>query len=114
MILFGIHHADARAKLLEPNSSKGLGENVCELLAGSDMLDVDLPGVDAVTDEMVPHLDVLAPILKHQVLSQLDGGFVVDEDGSGTALFAGHVVQQAMQPHSLTGRGGSCDILLLA
>jgi hypothetical protein len=45
------------------------GEDVCKLLACADVLDVDLPGVDAVADEVEVHLSVLASITEYQNLA---------------------------------------------
>jgi hypothetical protein len=99
---------------LETNTREGLGENVSELVAGADVLCTDLPSFNTLTDEMVLHLNVFAPIVKHRILAQLDGRFVVDEDCRWPASLASHVCKKTVKPDSLACRRGSGDVLCLA
>jgi hypothetical protein len=49
---------------------KGLGEQVRKLILGVDVARFDAPFCQTVTDEVVPHPDVLAPFMEHGVLGQ--------------------------------------------
>jgi hypothetical protein len=73
LILLDVHHANASAELLEAYARQGLGEDVGKLLTNTDVLDIDLRGVDAVVDVVVAHLNVLAPIMKDRILAQPNG-----------------------------------------
>jgi hypothetical protein len=88
LILLCVHHADAGAELLEANTRQWLGEDVRELVTGADMLHDDLARFHALTDVVVPHFDVLTPVMEDGVLAQLNCGFVIDVDPCGAALVA--------------------------
>ena len=52
----------------ESNAPKWLGEDVPELSSCLDILEFDLSTVDAITDEVILGVDVLAPIVVDGVL----------------------------------------------
>jgi hypothetical protein len=53
-------HPDPGTKFLELDPPKGLGQEVGELVLGVDVVDPDTPFLQAASDEVVPHPDVLA------------------------------------------------------
>jgi hypothetical protein len=58
------------AKLKELDPSKGLDEQVCKLVLGDDVVPLDVFFYQAVSDEVVPHSDVLASFMEHEILYQ--------------------------------------------
>jgi hypothetical protein len=59
-----LDHPDPRAKLKELDLPKGLGEQIRKLVLGVDVARLEAPFLQAASDEVVPHLNVLAPFMK--------------------------------------------------
>ena len=66
----GVDHPGPGAELKELDPPKGLGEQVCKLVLGVDVACLDAPVLQAASDEVVPHPDVLAPFMENGVLCQ--------------------------------------------
>jgi hypothetical protein len=65
-----LDHPDPGAKLKELDPPKGLGEQIRKLVIGVDVAHLEDTLLQAASDELVPHLDVLAPFMKNRVLYQ--------------------------------------------
>jgi hypothetical protein len=65
-----LDHPDPGAKLKELDPPKGLGEQICNLILGVDVARLEAPFLQAASDEVVPHPDVLASFMKNEVLCQ--------------------------------------------
>jgi hypothetical protein len=65
-----LDHPGLGAELQEPDPLKRLGEQVCKLVLGVDVACLDAPFLQTASDEVMPHLDVLAPFMKNGVLGQ--------------------------------------------
>jgi hypothetical protein len=65
-----LNHPDPGAKLKELDPPKGFDEQIRKLVLGVDVTRLEAPFLQAASDEVVPHLDVLAPFMKHEVLCQ--------------------------------------------
>ena len=63
----GLDHPGSGAELKELDPPKGLGEQVCKLVLGVDVAHLDAPVLQAASDEVVPHPDVLAPFMENGV-----------------------------------------------
>ena len=68
-----LSHSRPRTKLKELDPPKGLGEQIRKLILGVDVSRLDASFCQTVTDEMIPHPDVLAPFMEHGVLGQRQG-----------------------------------------
>jgi hypothetical protein len=69
-LLGELDHPDPRAKLMELDPPKGLGEQIRKLVLGVDVARLEAPFLQAVSDEVVPHPNMLAPFMKNMVLCQ--------------------------------------------
>ena len=87
-------HADHLLQLRESKTSEWLGEDVRELPTSFDELDDDLPSIDTVPEEVELHIDVLAPIMKNQILCEGDGGLVVHHQCWWVSFHTGQLAQQ--------------------
>ena len=67
----------AELKELDLDPPKGLGEQVRKLVLGVDVAHLDAPVLQAASDEVVPHPDVLAPFMENGVLCQCQSGLAV-------------------------------------
>jgi hypothetical protein len=65
-----LDHPDPGAKLKDLDSPKGLGEQIRKLVLGVDVARLEAPFLQAASDEVVPHPDVLALFMKNGVLCQ--------------------------------------------
>jgi hypothetical protein len=65
-----LNHPDLGAKLKELDPPKGLDEQIRKLVLGVDVARLEVPFLQAVSNEVVPHPDVLAPFMKNGVLCQ--------------------------------------------
>jgi hypothetical protein len=65
-----LDHPDPGAKLIELDPPKGLGEQIRKLVLGVDVARLEAPFLQAASEEVVPHPDVLAPFMKNGILCQ--------------------------------------------
>jgi hypothetical protein len=72
-----LDHPDPRAKLMELDPPKGLGEQIHKLVLGVDVALLQAPFLQAASDGVVPHPDVFAPFMKNGVLCQGQSGLAV-------------------------------------
>jgi hypothetical protein len=63
-----LDHPDPRVKLKELDPPKGLGEKIRKLVLGVDVARLEAPFLQATSNEVVPHPDVLAPFMKNEIL----------------------------------------------
>jgi hypothetical protein len=63
-----LEHLDPRAKLMELDPPKGLGEQIRKLVLGVDVACLEALFLQAASDEVVSHPDVLSPFMKNRVL----------------------------------------------
>jgi hypothetical protein len=59
-----LDHPDPGAKLKELDPPKGLGEQIRKLVRDVDVARLEALFLQVASDEVVPHLDVLAPFIK--------------------------------------------------
>ena len=76
-LLGNLHHFNLGAKLLELDPFKGLGEKVGELILGVDVACLDASFIQAASNEVVLHPDVLAPFMENGVHCQGQSELVV-------------------------------------
>jgi hypothetical protein len=72
-----LDHPDLGAKLKELDPPKGLGEQICKLILGVDVARLEVSFLQAASDEVVPHPDVLTPFMKNEILCQGQSGLAV-------------------------------------
>ena len=68
LLLLNFLNSNLGPQLCESNAPKWLGEDVPKLSSSLDMLELDLSTIDAVTDEVILGVDVLAPVMVDGVL----------------------------------------------
>jgi hypothetical protein len=105
-----LDHSDPGAKL----SPKGLGEQIRKLVLGVDVARLEAPFVQAALDEVVPHLDVLAPFMKNRVLCQGQSGLAVHPEFHRFSVSTEEITKQSNKPEHLSQSGGGCYVLGLA
>mgnify|MGYP007071371421 CR=1 FL=1 len=72
--------------LLEMDPSERLGENVSELVTCANVLNINAAVVDALPDEVVAQLNVLAPVVEDRVFAQRNRLLVVDAEPGGAVV----------------------------
>jgi hypothetical protein len=72
-----LNHPVLGVELQEPDPPKRLVEQVCKLVLGVDVACLDAPFLQTTSDEVVPHLYVLAPFIENGVLGQGQSGLAV-------------------------------------
>jgi hypothetical protein len=65
-----LDHLDLGAKLKELDPPNRLGEQIRKLVLGVNVARLEVPFLQAASDEVVSHPDVLAPFMKNGVLCQ--------------------------------------------
>ena len=63
LLLLDLLNPNLGPQLCESNVPKWLGEDVPELSSCLDILELDLSTIDAITDEVILGVDVLAPVV---------------------------------------------------
>jgi hypothetical protein len=95
-------HPGPGAQLKELDPPKGFGEQVRKLILGVDVACFDDPFCQAVTDEVVPHPDVLAPFMQHGVLDQRKSGLVVHPEFHRSCVSPEEITEQSSKPERLS------------
>ena len=72
-----LDHPGPGAELKKLDPPKGLGEQVRKLVLGIDVARLDASFLQAASDEVIPHPDVLAPFVENGVLRQGQSGLAV-------------------------------------
>jgi hypothetical protein len=109
-----LNHPDPGAKLKELDPSKGLGEQIRKLVLGVDIARLEAPFLQATSDEVVPHPDVLAPFMKNRVLCQGQSGLAVHPEFHRSSVSVEEITKQSNKPERLSQSGGGCYVLGLA
>jgi hypothetical protein len=106
-----LDHPDPGAKLKELDPPKGLDEQICKLVLGIDVARLEVPFLQAASDEVVPHPDVLAPFMKNGVLCQGQSVLAVHPEFHRSSLSAEEITKQSNKPKCLSRSGGGCYVL---
>jgi hypothetical protein len=109
-----LDHPDPGAKLKELDPPKGLGEQIRKLVLGVDVARLEVPFLQTASNEVVPHLDVLAPFMKNGVLCQGQSRLAVHPEFHRSSVSAEEITKQLNKPERLSRSGGGCYILGLA
>jgi hypothetical protein len=109
-----LDHPDPGAKLKELDPPKGLGEQICKLVLSVDVARLEVHFLQAASDEVVPHPDVLAPFMKNGVLCQGQSGLAVHPEFHRSSVSAEEITKQSNTSESLSRSGGGCYVLGLA
>jgi hypothetical protein len=103
-----LDHSDHTAKLKEPHPPKVLGEQICKLVLGVDVARIKAPFLQATSDEVVPHPDVLTPFMKNGVLYQRQIGLAVHTELHRSTVCAEEITKQSSKLEGLSQSGGGC------
>jgi hypothetical protein len=106
-----LDHPDPRAKLKELDPLKKLGEQIRKLVLGVVVARLEVPFLQAASDEVIPHPDVLAPFMKNGVLCQGQSGLVVHPEFHCSSVSAEEITKQSNRPEYLSRSGGGCYVL---
>jgi hypothetical protein len=106
-----LDHPDPGAKLKELDPLKGFGEQICKLVLDVDVVCLEAPFLQAASDEVVPHPDVLAPFMKNGVLCQGQSGPVVHPEFHRSSVSAEEIIKQSNKPERMSRSGGGCYVL---
>jgi hypothetical protein len=88
-----LDHPDPGAKIKELDPLKGLGEQIRKLILGVDVAHLEAPFLQAASDEVVPHLDVLAPFMKNKILCQGQNGLAVHPEFHRSSVSAEEITK---------------------
>jgi hypothetical protein len=106
-----LDHPDPVAKLKELDRPKGLAEQIRKLILGVDVACLEVPFLQAASNEVVPHPDVLAPFVKNEVLCQGQSGLAVHPEFHRSSVSAEEITKQSNKPERLSQSGGGCYVL---
>jgi hypothetical protein len=109
-----LDHPDPGAKLKELDPPKVLGEHICKLVLGVDVARLKVSFLQAASNEVVPHLDVLAPFMKNVILCQVQSGLAVHPEFHRSSVSAEEITKQSNKPERLSRSGGGRYVLGLA
>jgi hypothetical protein len=96
-----LDHPDPGAKLKELDPPKGLGEQIRKLVLDVDVACLEAPFLQAASDEVVPHLDVLAPFIKNGVLCQGQSRLAVHPEFHRSSVSTKEITKQSNKPEHL-------------
>jgi hypothetical protein len=97
-----LDHPDPGAKLKELDPHKGLGEQIYKLVLGVDVARLEVSFLQAASNEVVPHLDVLAPFMKNRVLCQGQSGPAVHPEFHRSSVSTEEITKQSNKPERLS------------
>jgi hypothetical protein len=108
-----LDHPDPGAKLQELDPPKGLGEQIRKLVLDVDVACLEVPFLQAASNEVVPQPDVLAPFMKNGVLCQGQSGLAVHPEFHRSNVSVEEITKQSNKPERLSRSGGGCYVLSL-
>jgi hypothetical protein len=97
-----LSHPGPKTKLKKLDPPKGIGEQVHKLILGVYVACLDAPFCQTVTDEVVPHLDVLIPFMEHGVLGQHKGGLAIHPEFHCSNFSPEEITEQASKSERLS------------
>jgi hypothetical protein len=97
-----LENPDPRAKLKKLDPPKELGEQIRKLVLDVDEARLEVPFLQAASDEVVPHLDVLAPFMKNGVLCQGQSGLAVHPEFHRFSVSSEEITKQSNKPERLS------------
>jgi hypothetical protein len=97
-----LDHPDPGAKLKKLDPPKGLGEQIRKLVLGVDVARFEAPFLQAASDEVVPHPDVLAPFMKNRVLCQGQIRLAAHPEFHRSSVSADEITKQSNKPERLS------------
>jgi hypothetical protein len=103
-----LYYPGLRAELQEHDPFKRLDEQVCKLVLGVDVACLETPFLQTASDEVVPHLDVLAPFMENRVLGQGQSGFAVHSEFHRSNVSTEEITKQSNKPERLIRSGRGC------
>jgi hypothetical protein len=109
-----LDHPGLGAELHEADTLKRLGEQVCKLILGVDVACLDASFLQTISNEVLPHPDVLVPFMKNGVLGQGQSGLVVNSEFHRSSVSAEEITKQSNKTERLSQSGGGCYVLGLA
>jgi hypothetical protein len=109
-----LDHPDPGAKLKKLDPPKGFGEQIRKLVLGVDVAHLEVPFLQAASDEVIPQPDVLVPFMKNGVLCQSQSRLAVHPEFHHSNVSAEEITKQSNKPEHLSQSGGGCYILGLA
>jgi hypothetical protein len=101
-------------KLKELDPSKGLGEQVRKLILDVHVARLDTPFLQAASDDVVPHPDVLAPFMENGVLCQGQSELAIHPELHRSSVSAEEITKHSSEPERLSRSGGGRCVLGLA
>jgi hypothetical protein len=96
-----LDHPDPGAKLKELDPPMRLGEQIRKLVLGVDVARLEVSFLQAASDEVVLHSDVLAPFMKNRVLYQGQSGLAVHPEFHRSSVSAEEITKQSNKPERL-------------
>jgi hypothetical protein len=93
-----LNHPDPGAKFKKLDPLKGLSEQIRKLVLGVDVACLEVPFLQAASDEVVPHPDVLAPFMKNRVLCQGQNRLIVHPEFHHSSVSAEEITKQLNKP----------------
>jgi hypothetical protein len=109
-----LDHSDPGAKLKELDPPNVLDEQIHKLVLGVDVARFKVLFLQAISDEVVPHSNVLAPFMKNWVLCQGQSGLAVHPEFHRSSISIEEITKQSNKPERLSRSGGGCYVLGLA
>jgi hypothetical protein len=101
-----LDHLDPGVKLKELDPLKELGEQICKLILGVNVAHLETLFLQAVSDEVLPHPDVLVPFIKNGVLCQGQSGLAVHPEFHRSSVSVDEITKQLNKPERLSQSGG--------
>jgi hypothetical protein len=109
-----LDHPYPEAKLKELDPPKALGEQIRKLILIVDVTRLEVPFLQAASDEVIPHLNVLAPFMKNEGFYQGQSGLAVHLEFHRSSVSTEKITKQSNKPERLSRSGGDCYVLSLA
>jgi hypothetical protein len=106
-----LDHPDPGAKLIKLDPPNGLGEQIRKLVLGVDVVRLEAPFLQAASDKVVPHPDVLAPFMKNEVLCQGQSGLAVHPEFYRSSVSAEEITKQSNKLERLSQSDGGYYVL---
>jgi hypothetical protein len=113
-ILVLLAQAKVVAEALEVGAGEGFGEDVGDIVAGSDACDRDFIVFNKLADGVIFHSDVFDLGVPDMIFSQAAGSIVIAVERGGLSFSEANTVEELTKENCLMGCVVQCDVFHLA
>jgi hypothetical protein len=102
VLRLSVNHPDPRAHLLKLDSAERLGQNISQLIIGTDLLHLNLPLLCTLSHQVILHFNMFASTAQDWILDQCHCQLIIHHQSWHKRLCSQQFSQDSAKPNCLT------------